>query len=126
VGRPDIILWAVLGKLVLVVALLVPLTPRYGLVGASTAVTVPMLLEQLYLWRILGRQIDATQRSIADQLLRPSLSAGIVLAMLAVLRSLVPPLDVLALSLHVVVAAITAVLAAFWLDRPFFRRLLTA
>jgi hypothetical protein len=85
-----------------------------------------MLLEQLYLWRILGRQIDATQRSIADQLLRPSLSAGIVLAMLAVLRSLLPPLDVLALSLHVVVAAITAVLAAFWLDRPFFRRLLTA
>lgn len=64
VGRPDIITKLNLAKLVLIAALIVPLTLRYGIVGASLAVTIPMIMEQSFSWHVCARIIKGKVRQI--------------------------------------------------------------
>ena len=64
VGRPDIITRLNLGKLLIIAVLIVPLTRRYGIVGTSVAVTIPMIIEQGFSWHICARIIQGKVRQI--------------------------------------------------------------
>ena len=67
IGKPEIGFWIGVGRLLAVVALLPPLTQMYGLVGASVAVTVPMVL-QYALGLVLARRLILASLS---EMLRP-------------------------------------------------------
>ena len=64
VGRPDIITKLNLGKLLVIALLIIPLTQKYGIVGTSITVTIPMVLEQTISWQICARIIRGTVREI--------------------------------------------------------------
>lgn len=57
VGRPDIITKLNLGKLLVIALLIIPLTQKYGIVGSSITVTIPMVLDQTISWHICARII---------------------------------------------------------------------
>ncbi len=59
VGRPDLIIKLNLAKLVIIALVIIPLTKQFGILGASWAVTMPMILEQLVSWQICSRIIQA-------------------------------------------------------------------
>ncbi len=79
VGRPDIITKLNLGKLLIIAVLIVPLTRQYGIVGASMAVTIPMIMDQAVSWHICARIIKGKVRQILS-VVAPSF-AGTLLMM---------------------------------------------
>jgi len=72
IGRPDIITKLNLGKLVIIALLIVPLTQKYGIVGTSITITIPMLLDQTFSWHICARIIGKKVGEILS-VLTPSL-----------------------------------------------------
>lgn len=78
VGRPDIITKLNLVKLLVISALIVPLTRRYGIVGASLAVTIPMVAEQFFAWFICARILKGRVRQIGAAL-APSFAGTLVM-----------------------------------------------
>lgn len=64
VGRPDIITKLNLGKVIILAILIFPLTNHYNIVGASLAVTIPMILDQIFSWHICARIIQGKVRQI--------------------------------------------------------------
>lgn len=55
IGKPEVVFWVVFGKLCLIAALLVPFIRLWGTVGAAVALTVPMLMEQVFLWQVIRK-----------------------------------------------------------------------
>ncbi len=126
VGRPDLMFRIVLVKLLVILALIIPLTRSFGLAGASLAVTVPMVAEQLYLWTILKRLVDASVGRIFRGLLAP---VGCALFVGAVMTAWKSGFAVDRLSKLALVLAVAAVLyagVAWIVDRKFLRGVLRA
>ena len=57
-GKPNIIFFVMLIKFLFILLLIYPLTSHYGIVGTAWAVTIPMIFEQVYLWRILSNALQ--------------------------------------------------------------------
>ncbi len=77
-GKPKFIFYVNLAKLGLIAVLVFPLTRQYGIVGTSLSVTIPMIVEQFALWKILSRALPSVRiRGIVGELWPPIL--GVVL-----------------------------------------------
>jgi len=57
VGKPQIVFYITTFKLSLIAIFIYPLTRLLGIFGTSLAVTIPMMIEQGILWRILSNTI---------------------------------------------------------------------
>ena len=80
----------VLGKLIMIAIIIYPLTIHYGIVGTAIAVTVPMVLEQVYLWFLINRLTGITIRTLLGQVIRPVLLAGIMYSLIMLLKTILP------------------------------------
>ena len=89
-GKPKITFWIILGKLILIATIIYPLTIRYGIAGTALAVTVPMLLEQVYLWFLINRLTGITILTLFGQVIRPVLLAGLMYGLLILMKTMLP------------------------------------
>lgn len=89
-GKPKINFWIMLCKLIMIATLLYPLTVHYGIEGAAIAVTVPMLLEQVYLWFLINRLTGITIRALLEQVIRPVFLAVIMYSLIMLLKNFLP------------------------------------
>lgn len=79
IGRPQIDFYLSLGRLVAMSVLLLPLTMRYGVIGASLAVTIPMGA-QFAVGVYLSKRFIGTPLSVAVRPLAAAAAQGVVLA----------------------------------------------
>lgn len=85
IGKPKIIFYIICTKLVAILLLIYPLSSRFGLNGASLAVTIPMALEQLYIWIILSKVLKIKLLEIVSTIIKPFINSFVmVLAIIAV------------------------------------------
>jgi len=124
IGKPHIIFWVVLVKLILILSALYPLTKFFGLKGAALAVTVPMVLEQLYLWTLMKRAIGVSIDAIFKQLYGPLFVALLLGLILVFSKNFFPVSGILILALYFLIAIIVWGSAAFLCDRQYFAEIL--
>ncbi len=89
-GKPKIIFWILFFKLILIAAIIYPLTTHYGIVGTAIAVTVPMSLEQIILWPLIKRLTDIQIRTVLNQMIKPFLLAGSMYILIMLLKITLP------------------------------------
>jgi O-antigen/teichoic acid export membrane protein len=92
IGKPQINFYMGLGRLVVMGALLYPLTTSYGIVGASLAVTVPMVIQfmvGIYLsLRLIGVPVATAVHPLAI-----AVGQGVVLVVVLIVAKLVVTSD---------------------------------
>jgi len=120
IGKPNITFWVVLAKLILIFSALYPLTKFIGLRGAALAVTVPMILEQFYLWALMKKAIGVSIFEIVKQLYGPFMVAILIGLILASSKSFFPVDNVLFLGIYILIALIIWGSAALLCDRKYF------
>ncbi|NOR15756.1 MAG: oligosaccharide flippase family protein [Candidatus Aminicenantes bacterium] len=125
VGKPDIIFYVTLCKLVVILAIVFPLTKTYGTVGAALAVTLPMLLEQLFLWKILSKTIHAPVTQIVKCMLNPGLSGLIIAGITTSLMFFLPATEIVALIFYFLLIIFLGAMLAYIMDKKFFLRILS-
>lgn len=76
VGKPKIVFYLVSFKLILIGALIYPLTVNYGIVGTALAVTLPMCLENCFMWIILSQVLSCKFFVILERLFKSLLSSS--------------------------------------------------
>jgi len=89
-GKPEVVFWILLSKLIVIAIIIYPLTINYGIEGTAIAVTVPMALEQVYLWFLIGRLTGISIRSLLGQVVRPVLLAGVMYSLIMLLKFILP------------------------------------
>lgn len=71
-----------------VATIIYPLTILYGIAGKALAVTVPMLLEQVYLWFVINRLTGITFPSLPGQVVLAVLLAGLMYGLLIPVKTM--------------------------------------
>lgn len=122
-GKPRITFWIMLGKLTVIATLLYPLTTRYGIEGAAIAVTVPMLLEQVYLWLLINRLTGIRIRALLDRVIRPVFLAGIMYSLIMFLKIYLPLTSIPLFFLYVLVGILIYGSGILVLDRDLINEL---
>jgi len=89
-GKPKILFWIMFCKLIMIAAIIYPLTIHYGIEGTAIAVTVPMLLEQVYVWIVISRLTGISIRALIARVVRPVLLAGVMYGLIMLLKSILP------------------------------------
>lgn len=101
IGKPNIPFYINLAKLVVIVAVIVPATRSYGLVGTSLAVTIPAVIFHVLAVGVLDRVAGVPWRDSVDSLKGPAVTSCIMALGLLGARSLLAPVgavDLLALT----------------------------
>jgi len=119
IGKPNITFWIVLAKLILIFSALYPLTKFFGLKGAALAVTVPMILEQLYLWIVMKKYIGVSIFEIVKQLPGPLVVSVLMGLSLVSAKIFFPVNNVLFLGIYILVALIIWGSAVLLIDRKY-------
>jgi O-antigen/teichoic acid export membrane protein len=124
VGKPNIIFYVTLGKLLVILAIIFPLTKNYGISGAALAVTIPMLFEQLFLWKILSKTIAFALSEIGKLIVAPCL-AGILIACLTTMFKFYLPVNtIMLLCVHCLLIILIWSACMLALDRQYFLRII--
>ncbi len=93
-GKPKILFWILFWKLIVIAAIIYPLITHYGILGAAIAVTVPMLLEQIYLWVLINRLTGISIRSLIAQMVKPFVLAILMYGLIMLLKIILPLTDI--------------------------------
>ncbi len=126
VGKPNIIFYVTLGKLIVILATIFPLIKAYGIMGAALAVTLPMLFEQLFLWKIVSRTISVSLPEIGKSMIFPCITGLVIAGCVAILKSFFPAHSILTLGLYFLFIIILASSISLLMDKKFFLRVLNA
>ena len=89
-GKPKILFWILFWKLIVIAALIYPLTTHYGILGTAIAVTVPMTLEQFYLWSLIKRLTGITMQTLLGQMVKPFVLAILMYCLIMFLKTILP------------------------------------
>ena len=89
-GKPEITFWIMFGKLAMIAIIIYPLTVEYGIMGTAIAITIPMLLEQIYLWFVIKRLTSIKILTLLGVVIRPTLLAGVMYAFIMFLKTILP------------------------------------
>jgi O-antigen/teichoic acid export membrane protein len=81
-GRPDIGLRMIVVKLIVMALCLVPLTARYGIVGASTAMTLSAIVVQGVVIPVTANLLRVPWRTVVQPLLKPLAGSLLMLGVL--------------------------------------------
>ncbi len=110
IGKPQIDFYANVWRLVLMMALLYPLTIRYGTVGASVAVTIPMAI-QFIAGMFLSRRLIGVGLAVSVRpFLIATFQAGILAVVLMNAKSVVTKEPVLGLAVLIALGAAVIIL----------------
>ena len=89
-GKPKVLFWVLFWKLIVIAAIIYPLTTHYGIMGAAIAVTVPMALEQFYLWALIKRLTGIRIRNLLGQMVKPFVLAILMYGLIMLLKTILP------------------------------------
>ena len=89
-GKPKVLFWVLFWKLIVIASIIYPLTTHYGIMGAAIAVTVPMTLEQFFLWALIKRLTGIPIRTLLGQMVKPFLLAILMYALIMLLKTILP------------------------------------
>ena len=89
-GKPKVLFWILFWKLIVIAAIIYPLTTHYGIMGAAIAVTVPMTLEQFYLWALIKRLTGIRIRNLLAQMVKPFVLAILMYGLIMLLKTILP------------------------------------
>lgn len=90
IGKPKIIFWIMFWKLILILLIIYPLTVEYGILGAAIAVTIPMTLEQFYLWALVKRFTGIKIMTLFSRLIKPVVLSIVMYSMIMLLKTVLP------------------------------------
>ena len=88
VGRPDIVTKLNLAKLLVIALLIIPLTHKYGIVGTSITVTIPMVLDQTISWHICARIIRGAVGEILAVLAPSFIGTLLMIGFLGIIKKI--------------------------------------
>lgn len=88
VGKPNLTFYLNLVRLILLLILIFPLTEKYGLVGASLAVTIPILLQYILENYLIGKVIKINYIQMVKILMLPLIYGIAMFAVIIFSRSL--------------------------------------
>lgn len=88
IGKPNLTFYLNLIRLIFLLALIFPLTERYGLVGASLAVTAPAFLQYVLENYLVGKAIGVNYYQIIKVLMLPVIYSIGMVAVIILLKSL--------------------------------------
>ena len=77
-----------LGKLLLITLLIIPLTQKYGIVGTSITVTIPMVLDQTISWHICARIIRGAVGEILAVLAPSFIGTLLMIGFLGIIKKI--------------------------------------
>ena len=106
-----------LGKLIIIAIVIYPLTTYYGILGTAIAVTVPMLLEQLYLWFLIRRLTGLTIRTLLGLVALPVFVSGIMYGVIMLMKTMLPLTSIPLFALYVLVGILIYGAGIFILDK---------
>jgi O-antigen/teichoic acid export membrane protein len=89
-GKPRVIFWILFWKLIIIAVIIYPLTIRYGILGTAIAVTIPMALEQVYLWALIKRLTGITIQTLLAQMAKPFVLAILMYGLIMFLKTILP------------------------------------
>ncbi len=89
-GKPRVIFWILFWKLIIIAVIIYPLTTHYGILGTAIAVTIPMALEQIYLYALIKRMTGIMIRTLLAQLVKPLVFAVMMYSLIMLLKTVLP------------------------------------
>jgi len=89
-GKPKIVFWILFWKLIVIATIIYPLTSRYGISGTAIAVTLPMVLEQFYLWFLISGLTAISIRTLIGLVIRPFFMAVFMYFLIMLLKTILP------------------------------------
>ena len=90
IGKPNIIFWIMFWKLFLIILFIYPLTTNYGILGTALAVTIPMTLEQLYLWVLVRRLTGISLTNMFSCLSKPVVISLVMYTFIILSKTVLP------------------------------------
>lgn len=122
-GKPKVIFWVLLCKLALIVTIIYPLTTYYGIVGTAIAVTVPMTLEQVFLWILIKRLTGIKPRTLLAQMTKPFLLAILMYTIIMILKTILPITSIPLFFFYVLIGMTTYAASVFIFDRDIIHEI---
>jgi len=116
-GKPKIVFWILLWKLIAIAIIIYPLTIHYGIKGTAIAVTVPMALEQVYLWFLISRLTGISIQNLLGQVVRPFLLGGLMYGLIMLLKTILPLTNIPLFFFYVLVGILIFGIGIFFVDK---------
>ena len=116
-GKPNIVFWILFWKLTMIAIIIYPLTILYGISGTALAVTIPMSLEQIYLWFLIRRMTGIPMRELLGQMIRPVLLAGLMYGLIILLKTILPLTNIPLFFFYVLAGAFIYAVGVFIFDK---------
>jgi O-antigen/teichoic acid export membrane protein len=113
IGKPNITFYITLSKLILILVIIYPMTRGYALIGASLAVTIPIVIEYIVGLCILRKVIEISLVKIFNILFVTSLYSGVMCVVVFFVKKSFPLVNVIEL----VFLVILGILVYFILTR---------
>ena len=107
IGKPNITFYSNLLKLLVILILIYPLTERYGLVGASIAVTGPIVVQYILEIYVLGKVIKLTYFKIIEGLIVPPIYSVIMCSVVFFLKNKFSSINAYELAILIGVGVLT-------------------
>ena len=117
IGKPEVIFWILLWKLILIAIIIYPLTIHFGILGAAIAVTLPMTLEQLYLWALVKRFTGITIRTLFGQIVKPLVVSLVMYTLIILLKTVLPLTSIPLFFAYVLFGMLVYTLGIFIFDK---------
>lgn len=89
IGKPNLVLYIVTGKLSLIALIIYPLTKTYGIVGTSYAISLSIMMEQFVLWVIIRNTIQLSMKRILKTVVSPICASSIMILLLICLKQII-------------------------------------
>lgn len=122
-GKPKIIFWILFWKLIVIVAIIYPLTTHYGILGAAIAVTIPMALEQFYLWTLVKRLTGITLQTLLAQMVKPFVLAILMYGLIMFMKTILPLTSIPLFFLYVLFGMLIYAFGTFVFDKELINEI---
>jgi O-antigen/teichoic acid export membrane protein len=123
-GKQQVVFWIVFLKFCLIGALLYPCIRLWGTVGAALALTLPMLIEQLFLWYVIKKVVSLKLRSFVQAVLKAFIVSVIMWLTIIIFKLLLPSTSLLLLFVSVFFGIVVYGTITWALDKKFLIELL--
>ena len=123
IGKPNIIFYVMLVKFVFIGLIIYPLTYRYGIEGTAWAVTLPMMFEQIYLWRILSKVLQVSISTIVGRIKTAIAGSAGMLMLLHFLKNYFD-FSLGAFLMYIFIGLVTYIGITIAIDKEYYKELL--
>ena len=122
-GKPNIIFWVIFWKFILILLFIYPLTTNYGILGTALAVTIPMTLEQFYLWVLVRRLTGISLNNMFSCLSKPVVISLVMYTLIILLKTVLPLTSIPLFFLYVLFGMLIYAIGVFIFDKDLINEI---